>query len=231
MNKRHFFRSLVAVVIGLASITMFSGCDLDDEEEDNETEEPEEEVVIPISNDIEGVVINGIRWATRNIDESGRFTSHYGQTGRYFQWNRIKAWTGSMDKKNWDDTSDAGPVWEKLNDPSPEGWRLPTLDDFEKLFDTEKVTIEWVWVMEYSIYGTKFTDETNGNAIFLPIKGFLNDFDGTPLLTAAGGLYWTGTPHELEETFAYAVGLYKNGPKLGSILRRNYGFLLRCVAE
>ena len=39
-----------------------------------------------------GVVINGVKWATRNVGEPGRFVETYNQTGEYYQWNCRRSW-------------------------------------------------------------------------------------------------------------------------------------------
>ena len=59
-------------------------------------------------------------------------------------------------------------TWEKANDPSPAGWRVPTQAEIEKLFDLKKVERTW----DAERFGVTFTDKANGNSIFLPAAGF-----------------------------------------------------------
>ena len=40
----------------------------------------------PLTHDA-GVVINGITWATRNVDEPGKFAARPEDAGMYYQWN------------------------------------------------------------------------------------------------------------------------------------------------
>jgi hypothetical protein len=105
-NKFNFlFFSLIAAV---ALSVSFASCSKDDD--DNETAltattEP-------------GVVINGVKWATRNVDSVGYFADSPESFGRYYQWNRKKAWTaGSTD--GMDNSDPTGTTWETENDPSP----------------------------------------------------------------------------------------------------------------
>ena len=82
----------------------------------------------------EGVVINGIRWATRNVDMPGTFAETPESFGMLFQWNRKKAWSAvEEDVEGWDSSICESPVWEKENDPCPEGWRVPTKEELKCL--------------------------------------------------------------------------------------------------
>ena len=63
-----------------------------------------------ISDDINGVVINGVRWATRNVGEKGTFVSSPEQYGKYY-------------------------TWEEAQRACPQGWRLPTVAELKKLRD------------------------------------------------------------------------------------------------
>ncbi len=95
----------------------------------------------------EGVVINGVKWATRNIDESGTFASTPASAGKLFQWNRTKAWdnTASGPVVGWNSTASTSTEWTSANDPSPTGWRVPVYEEIKSLLDTTKVSSEWAW--------------------------------------------------------------------------------------
>ena len=118
----------------------------------------------------EGVIINGVKWATRNVDIPGKFTENPEDFGMFYQWNRKFAWN-STDKNvtNWNGISSYGDSWKKDNDPSPIGWRVPTKDEIVTLLDTNFVNQEWININD--IYGRRFTDKTTGNSIFLPTTG------------------------------------------------------------
>ncbi|MDR0940697.1 MAG: hypothetical protein LBM68_00565, partial [Bacteroidales bacterium] len=91
----------------------------------------------------ESVVINGVRWATRNVAEPGTFAANPEDAGMFYQWNRktARAVTGSV--TSWDNSYPTGIEWEKANDPCPAGYRVPTLQDQASLLDKPKVTNEW----------------------------------------------------------------------------------------
>ena len=42
----------------------------------------------PIAAPTDGVVINGVRWATRNVDKPGTFAANPEDAGMLYQWNR-----------------------------------------------------------------------------------------------------------------------------------------------
>ena len=56
----------------------------------------------------EGVMINGVVWATRNVGSSGRFVSQAQDYGRRF-------------------------TWEQAQNACPQGWRLPTQIELQSL--------------------------------------------------------------------------------------------------
>ena len=64
----------------------------------------------------EGVVINGVRWATRNVNRPGTFVRNPEDTGRFF-------------------------TFEEAKNACPQGWRLPTQEEQQSLADTDS---EWI---------------------------------------------------------------------------------------
>ena len=60
-----------------------------------------------------GVLINGIRWATRNVDAPGTFTQNPEDAGMLFQWNRRKGWKRVDEEllENWDRWAAEGTKW------------------------------------------------------------------------------------------------------------------------
>ena len=145
------------------------------------------------------VEINGVRWATRNVDEPGTFAETPESTGKFYQWNRKTAWNATGDVSAWDKTTPGGMEWSETNDPSPEGWRVPTADDINSLLDETKVYSEWT--TENGVNGRRFTERESGNSLFLPAAGCRENTKGT--LRAAGtlGNYWSSAPVGVSERF------------------------------
>ena len=177
-----------------------------------------------------GVVINGVKWATRNVDTPGTFAEKPESPGMFYQWNRITAWTtiGNIwattgNLSDWDSSNPNGTIWEKSNDPSPAGWRLPTFEEIEQLLDKVKVDNEFVNVN--GVRGNRFTDKVTGNSIFMPFVGCIDGQSGS--LEASVSIYWSSTPMgDNMRTLVLAIGLTNKGNS-----QRKNGLLVRCVTE
>ena len=153
------------------------------------------------------VVINGVKWATRNVDKPGTFAATPEATGMYYQWNSRIGWSATKPIKNsdggttWVNIYPTDTVWTKSNDPSPVGWRVPTSDEIQKLLDKDKVNNQWTTVN--GIKGRKFTDKKTGNFIFIPAAGARDPFDdGTVGTVGKCGYYWSSTEY-VDETVRY----------------------------
>ena len=197
-----------------------------------------EDFVTQIGNvsDNDFVVINDVRWATRNVAAPGTFAAKPEDTGMLYQWNRNVGWSvtdpliNSNGGTTWDSSIPAGTTWEKANDPSPSGWRIPTLVEIQKLLDTNKVSIEWI--TENGVRGRKFTDKATGNSIFLPATGDRNPNNGTRQYVGTIGDFWSNTQY----SSSYAYNLYfdsgnNSGSIVGGYSDRRFGFSVRSVKE
>ena len=86
-----------------------------------------------------GVIINGVKWATRNVDKPGTFAKNPESIGWYYQWNKKVGWSPTDPLKNsngsttWDKSISSATNWEKVNDPSPKGWHIPTSTEINSL--------------------------------------------------------------------------------------------------
>ena len=152
---------------------------------------------------VEGVKINGVIWAPCNVDAPGSFAAKPEDPGMFYQWNRKKAWPATGEVTGWDTTIPEGSAWEKSNDPSPAGWRVPTLDEIKTLLDTEKVTNEWITLN--GVNGRKFTDRTSGKSIFLPAAGGRHNTDGTMFNEGLYGVYWSSS-HDIDLLYVFCDG-------------------------
>ena len=178
----------------------------------------------------EGVIINDVKWATRNVDKPGTFAAKPEDKGMLYQWNLKKAWSAiEKNVKDWNGSYSTVSTWEKTNDPSPVGWRVPTKEEIETLFDENKVTNEWT--TRNGVKGRKFTDKTTGSSIFLPAVGSRSVLDGTLKNANEFGSYWSSTGDEKNApewdaySFEFNLGWYRGGSIRGN------GFSIRCVAE
>ena len=83
----------------------------------------------------EGVEINGVTWATRNVGAPGKFVASPADAGMFYQWNNKKGFSATGNVTGWSTTPAASPTWETKNDPCPRGWRVPTKEELESLLD------------------------------------------------------------------------------------------------
>ena len=79
-----------------------------------------------ISTSLDGVVINGITWATRNVASSNAFASRAEDHGGYY-------------------------TWEQAQNACPPGWRLPTRAEFDELNDAGSI-----WTTRNDVNGRLF---------------------------------------------------------------------------
>jgi|GEM_PF-5579004 len=130
-------------------------------------------MTIPTVGPVLWVEINGVKWATRNVDAFGTFAATPESAGMAYQWNRPTAWN-MVDSQipTWNSTDNEGNVWESQKNPCPTDYRLPTAGDFNTLLDTNYVSN--IWTTINSVNGRLFTDLTNNNSIFIPAAGFRN---------------------------------------------------------
>ena len=168
----------------------------------------------------QGVLINGVRWATHNVDAPGTFTTNPEDAGMFFQWNRRKGWNATDEEvPNWDYSIDTGTKWYAHNDPCPPGWRVPTQEELYSLqTDSEKA-------VKNGVVGYFFG--VAPNRIFLPAVGFRS---GTGMLddVEEGSIIWSNTQYNSEK--AVIFGFDDEYVGVGSFWR-SLGLSVRCVAK
>ena len=193
----------------------------------------------PLTHD-EGVVINGVRWATRNVDMPGTFATSPESFGMLYQWNRRIGWSNTYPMINsdgetiWDISMPGGTAWYAENDPCPPGWRVPTQEEFSTLIDP--------WIQHYHNMGRRREGSLNGvygiflgtapNEIFLPAAGHTRLANFPAHNVGGQGNYWTATScgnyHGREVSFsAVRPGIFRN--VTGSVIRFT-AQSIRCVA-
>ena len=169
----------------------------------------------------EGVIINGVKWATRNVSEiPNTFVSNPENYGGLFQWNRTVSddflLLNAYNKGRYQRPDS----WLPANNPCPSGWRVPTRDELESLLDAEN---EWTTLND--INGRKFG--TAPNQIFLPAAGsyarFIDRGDGKR------GFYWSSSSKDARSAFSVTF-LEKGSNWIMDIVKEN-GLSVRCVAE
>lgn len=86
------------------------------------------------------VLINGMVWSTKNVGAPGTFASSPEDRGMYYQFNRKVAYPSGLQgdpaPANWPAEYVNEEInWLPENDPSPEGWRVPTTAEMVALWE------------------------------------------------------------------------------------------------
>ena len=203
--SKNLFATLVCVAL---CATLFVSCDNDDP-----TPEPEPQ----------GVLINGVRWATSNVDAPGTFAATPESRGMLFQWGSRRAWNTTDPEISGDwPFSPSGTTWVREDDPCPPGWRIPTEDQLRSLYDAGSI-----WTTRYGVYGRLFG--TAPHQIFLPAAGRrLGLFGGSLSFVHRAGHYWSNT--QISSTSAMGLRFDSGETSVTNAGRRDANSI-RCVAE
>ena len=168
----------------------------------------------------EGVEINGVVWATRNVGEFGKFAAAPESSGMFYQWNRAKAWSATeATVSGWDATAPSGTTWEATKDPCPAGWQVPTQAQFNAL-----IAFDLGW--DATKKGRKFG--SGANIIFLYAAGYRSAFDGALFDTNLEGSYWTN--EEAGATNAYCR-CFTSSSNTSYNSSKAFGYSIRCVKK
>lgn len=173
MKKAFLKQSALAAICLLGAV--FTSC--------NESEALPDETLTSNQRNA-GVVINSITWATCNVDAPGTFAANPEDAGKFYRWNTKTVWSETEGTLK---TMFSRISWESANDPSPAGWRVPTCNELQALFDTAKVSREWT--AQNAVHGCKFTDKATGNTLFFPAAGYCAH--GTGYSAGVAGYYWS----------------------------------------
>ena len=171
----------------------------------------------------EGVLINGIQWATRNVDMPGTFAETPESFGMLFQWNRKKAWN-AVDKyvEGWDSSIPEGTKWYAENDPCPEGWRIPTRSELDQLR-----SINSELASKNGVNGRLFGIEPH--QFFLPATGGRSGNSENLVGIGAFGFFWSNTRRDAINAMGFA---FNNNYVLAHLFwRQNNATSIRCVAK
>ena len=175
---------------------------------------------------------SGLKWATCNVGASS--PEDYGD---YFAWGE----TNTKAEYDWDTylhCNDDGNGWcdngEATINSDISGnaqydaatanwggsWRMPTIDEMQELINH----CEWEWIQVNGVKGSKVIGP-NGSCIFLPAAGSRY---GASL--DYGANYWSSTPNDYFDYFAYQLTFGSNYQNLKNYYRF-HGLTVRPVTE
>ena len=178
-----------------------------------------------ISNSLSGVVVNDLRWATRNLAAPGVFADSPTALGMLYQWNRPTAWAATGEHViDWDTSIPEGATWMAENDPCPAGWRIPTLAELESLHSAGGA-----WATYNDVNGRVFG--TAPYQLFLPAVGWRLAYDGGALVNAdTDGAYWSSNTTDAAEINAWTMRFNSSELRMSNNARAN-AFSIRCIAQ
>jgi uncharacterized protein (TIGR02145 family) len=183
-------------------------------------------------NNEKGIVINGVRWATRNVDAPGTFAASPESAGMFYQWNSKVGWSSTYPMINsngettWESSDSDADYWMPANDPCPTGWRVPTTSEYQSLVNSGSI-----WTTLNGVSGRLFG--STPNFVFLPAAGDRVSPDGALYAVGDTGFYWTSTVFILNNKFLYEYMSFGGGVAAagGAATNRRDGLSVRCVAE
>ena len=178
-----------------------------------------------------GILINGVVWAPCNVDLPGTFTEHPYEVGLLYQWNRSLGWSLTDPMVNhqggttWDPSYPEGTTW--TNNVCPQGWRVPTYAELERLTDSDSFLGE--------LNGIKGRFFGNGaQKVFIPVSNARNYTDGTffGFQSDAFGYSWSSSSYTAEGAWYLGFDLIPEAMLVGIYAGyRSYAFPVRCVLE
>jgi len=170
----------------------------------------------------EGVVIKGVKWATRNVGKPNTFAEKPESFGMFYQWNCKTAWN-TTDKTvtgwNNDNANCKAWAWETSNNVCPTGWRIPTYNELASLGEGAFGELNGV---EGIYFGS------GNNKVFFPAAGNRSGFNGSLFNPEGHGFYWSSSLRSSENV---SVLLFLNSLAGMDTYKSNYGMCVRCVAE
>jgi uncharacterized protein (TIGR02145 family) len=180
-----------------------------------------------VPNSPTGVLINGVLWATCNVNTPGTFATLPSEAGMFYQWNRKVGWSSTDPMVNseggttWDSSLPEGDTWEKSKDPCPSGWRVPSFEEQQSLLNSGSF-----WGELNGVSGRFFFACTQ--RVFFPAAGCRYFSDGMLYSVGGNGYFWSGTPNGSGDAYGLDFG---SGNAVTGSYGRGVGFSVRCVSE
>ena len=110
-------------------------------------------------------------------------------------------------------------TWSEAQNACPQGWRLPTFDEFQSLINKKNT-----WTTKNGVNGRVFG--SGDSTIFLPATGWRSFRDGTLNYIGMHGSYWSSTQYDSERAMRFG---FDNDNVVVNWVWRTNGSSVRCV--
>ena len=177
------------------------------------------------------LVVDGLCWASANVDNPQTFATRPDMQTKFYQWNKLTAYSATEPlTPAWDATLNNSETWTV--NPCPANWRLPTREDYQSLNSSGST---WADANTrgnltpgrfygYSNASCSLPNNMSGCAFF-PAFGY-RTADGALADYTRGGC-WTGT--QVSTNNGYYLTFTSSESALGSGLTKAHGRTIRCV--
>lgn len=175
---------------------------------------------------------SGKLWASLNVgSETGIITDY----GEYFSWGNTDGVYGPEASQLTENayagtpgaalTGDIPLTHDAANHYFGNGWRMPTQEEFQELYDN----CEWIWKQVNGVYGyeVKSKASDNTNSIFLPAAGGV--YGGSLGDVGSGGLYWSSSYYGEDNAYNMYFNDGDGNPESNSL--RYYGNTVRAIHD
>ena len=168
------------------------------------------------------------------IVQSGPVSLENGQSQDYEQYFFTSVvedtkydWLSPQNSQLWNSATEDSPQRTEY-DPCPEGWRVPSYEELEKLVANRSIwTTGPSGVDGYWFSGSQ-SDLTSSAKVFFPAGGYLGDFKGDGWGREENGYYWSSKP---SLTYAYCLNFNSSSVEMVNWGGRAFAFSIRCVQE
>lgn len=159
-----------------------------------------------------------VMWATHNVGAATDLDK-----GDYFAWGEIftkSSYTQDNSRTFGQNDISGNAIYDVATSKWGKGWRMPTIADFADLRNKCK----WEWMSQDGHKGYKIIGP-NGNSIFLPAGGSMNDTSNNDV--GDEGFYWSSA---CDEQFSMALRFWNDFIMVTGYLS-GYGYLVRPVCD
>ena len=173
---------------------------------------------------LEGTVTFATKLPSECIDDPIKTKSHV----RFYQWDvGNKSWISTGNSvSGWNGTNPptSNSSWLDINDPCPNGYRLPKAEEFVILKSNTTQTNEGGW--SASDYGYKvFT--SNNLTLEFPAAGYRVSNSGIQRNNGVGGHYWSST--QSDEINGFSMNFLNTSISPSANSYKSCGLSIRCV--